>query len=196
MSIKKELRSKLSTSDQLKLSKSAREGGSDKFSFFETTGSLGSDFKAVYDLHMRIEALSKALVLYDMTDVFKILPESTVKYLESKLQAMYACQADESRIEQALILSTLGVVLLADLASSKIALASSIQDLNATTIVTTNLIKFFKDLDELTIRLSNAYYAKYGASRSVENLSWSSDTILNTCEDSIYLRTDRKSVLK
>ena len=52
VSVKKELRTKLSTSDQLKLSKSAREGGSDKFSFFETTGSLRSDFKAVYDLHL------------------------------------------------------------------------------------------------------------------------------------------------
>ena len=54
VSVKKELRSKLSTSDQLKLSKSAREGGSNKFSFFETSGSLGSDLKLVYDLHMRI----------------------------------------------------------------------------------------------------------------------------------------------
>ena len=66
VSVKKELRSKLSTSDQLKLSKSTREGGSDKFSFFETTGSLGSNFKSIYDMHTRIEVLSKSLVLYDI----------------------------------------------------------------------------------------------------------------------------------
>ena len=76
VSVKKELRSKLSTSDQLKLSKSAREGGSDKFAFFETSGSLGSDFKVVYDLHMRIKALSKSLMLFDMTDASQILLKS------------------------------------------------------------------------------------------------------------------------
>ena len=48
VSIKRELRSKLSTSAQLKLSKSTREGGSDKLSFFKTTGLLGSNFKSVY----------------------------------------------------------------------------------------------------------------------------------------------------
>ena len=64
VSVKKELRSKLSTSDQLKLSKSAREGGSDKFSFFETDGKIGSEFKAVYNMHMQIEALSKALAFF------------------------------------------------------------------------------------------------------------------------------------
>ena len=75
VSVKKDPREKLSTSDQLKLSKSAREGGSDRFSFFETSSSLGSDFKSVYDLHMRIEALSKALILYDMTDVLRFYPK-------------------------------------------------------------------------------------------------------------------------
>ena len=90
VSVKKELRSKLSTSDQLKLSKSAKEGGIDKFSFFETTGSLGSDIKSVYDLHMRIEALSKALILYDMTDVFQILPEATVLDLELNVASILA----------------------------------------------------------------------------------------------------------
>ena len=79
VSVKKELRTKLSTSDQLKLSKSARGGGSNKFAFLETTGLLGSDFKAVYDLHIQIKPLSKALVLYDMTDALQILPESTVE---------------------------------------------------------------------------------------------------------------------
>ena len=46
VSIKKKLRTKLSASEQLKLSKSAREGGSDKFSFFETTGSIGAEIKS------------------------------------------------------------------------------------------------------------------------------------------------------
>ena len=64
VSIRKEERSNLSVSDQLKLSKAAREGGSDKFSFFETDGKIGSEFKAVYNIHMQIEALSKALAFF------------------------------------------------------------------------------------------------------------------------------------
>ena len=48
-----------------------------------------------------------------------------------------------------------------------------------------NLVKSFKDIDELTIHHSNAYYAKYGATWSVENLAWSTDMVLNTCEDSL-----------
>ena len=70
VSIRKEDSSKLSTLDQLKLSKASREGGVDKFSFFEANGKVGSDFKVVYDLHMRIESLSKDLTFFDMKDVF------------------------------------------------------------------------------------------------------------------------------
>ena len=44
VSIKKERRCKLSTSDQFKLSKSAREGGSDKFSFFLDYGIFRQQF--------------------------------------------------------------------------------------------------------------------------------------------------------
>ena len=185
VSVKKERRCKLSTSDQLKLSKAAREGGSDKFSFFESTGSLGSDFKCVYDLHMRVEALSKALTFYDMTDVYQVLPEATVLDLERKLQAVHACQAEESRIESALISSPTDGNLLSELNAIQASLQTSTQNLQDTPIATTNLIQSFKNVDEATIKRSNSYYARYGASWSVENLSWSADYILNTCEDSL-----------
>jgi len=39
------------------LSEEVREGGTDTFSFLETDEKTGSDFKAVYDLHMRIDTL-------------------------------------------------------------------------------------------------------------------------------------------
>ena len=84
VSVKKESRTTLSTSDKLKLAKAAREGGPDKFTFFESDGKVGGDFRAVYDLHMRLEALSKAIMFYDMDDVFNILPSETVKLLEEK----------------------------------------------------------------------------------------------------------------
>ena len=99
VSVKKELRTKLGTSDQLKLSKQGREGGSDEFSFFETSGLIGGNFKVVHDLHMRIAILSKALVLFDMTNVFQILPSSTVSVFESKLEAVHACQATSYHLE-------------------------------------------------------------------------------------------------
>ena len=38
ISVKKEERTNLSTSDRLKLTKAAREGGRDKFPFFESDG--------------------------------------------------------------------------------------------------------------------------------------------------------------
>jgi len=62
-------------------------------------------------------------------------------------------------------------------------LSFSSQNLQATPTTTTNLIKSFKDLDRVTIRLSNAYYAKYEESWSLEYLAWSGNYILNTCDD-------------
>ena len=44
----------------------------------EHDGKVGSKFKAVYDLHMHIEALSKALTFFDMKDAFKIISEQTI----------------------------------------------------------------------------------------------------------------------
>ena len=38
VSVKKEERNNLSTSDRLKLARAAREGGTDKFTFFESDG--------------------------------------------------------------------------------------------------------------------------------------------------------------
>ena len=50
VSVRKDKRDELSTSDRLKLSESAREGGGDKFTFFVTDGTASNDFKSVYDL--------------------------------------------------------------------------------------------------------------------------------------------------
>ena len=138
---------------------------------FETTGSLGSDFKCVYDLHMCIEALSKALILYDMTNVFQILPGPTVLDLELKLRAVHASQTEESRIELELIGDPTNQTLVTELGSAQAALALSSQHLQGPSITTMILIKYFKDTDESTIRQSNSYYVRYGSSWLVNNLS-------------------------
>ena len=60
--IKKIDRSKLLTSDRLRIFKSARErGGLDKFTFFASDGKLVKNFQTVYDLHIRMQALSITL---------------------------------------------------------------------------------------------------------------------------------------
>ena len=102
-SVKKDLRTKFSTSDQLKLSKLAIEGGRDKFSFFETSGSIGNDFKAVYGLHMHIKTLSKTLVLFDIVDVFQIIPENIVIVLEVHLKDLFNFQRVIDARESALL---------------------------------------------------------------------------------------------
>ena len=122
MSVKKEDRGNLSTSDLLKLSNAAREGGVDKFSFFEADGKIGSDFKAVYDLHMRIEALSKTVTFYDMKDVFRILPEDTIEALEYQFQLMFTCQADLDGLEDRLRTDGTNADLLTDQRLAQLAL--------------------------------------------------------------------------
>ena len=92
VSVKKELRTKISTSDRLKLSTSAREEGSNNFVFFEATGSIGTEFKSVYDLYMRIKELFKALVFFDMADVFQSIDKPTVANLEIQLEDFFLYQ--------------------------------------------------------------------------------------------------------
>ena len=66
VSIQKEARVALSTSDKLKLERAARSGGDNNFAFFQSTGLLVNSFETVYSLHVRLDALSKALDRYNM----------------------------------------------------------------------------------------------------------------------------------
>ena len=125
VSVKKELRTKLSTSDQLKLSKSAKEGGSDKFAFFEATGLIGAEFKSVNDLHMRIEALSKALVFFDMVDVFQIIDKPTVANLELHLEELFIFQRAVDESEDSLGRDPINAQLLTEKASASTAISSA-----------------------------------------------------------------------
>ena len=75
---------------------------------------MGSNFKALYDLHMRVEALSKALTFFDMKDVFEIIPEHRIETLENKLQNMFRYQADLQVVEDRLLLNASDVDFLTD----------------------------------------------------------------------------------
>ena len=72
------------------------------FTFFETDGKSGSDSPAVYDLHMRLDALGKAITFYDMDDIFNIIPCETVTILEMKLEDLLDAQSLAETAEDAL----------------------------------------------------------------------------------------------
>ena len=183
VTVKKDARAGLSTSDKLKLSKAAREGGEDKFTFFESDGKVGGDFRAVYDLHMRLEALSKAILFYDMDDVFHILSSETVEQLESKLTVLFETQASVGEATDLLATDPTNPLFQSDLDSAIADGASALAALEAVPLSPTNLLKHYKGIGEEEVRVSNRYYAQYGADYAVENLAWSGDRILNTCEE-------------
>ena len=60
--------------------------------------------------------------------------------------------------------------------------ASALSDLEAVSFEATSLFKNFKGIREEEVRVSNRYYSQYGLDYSVENLAWSNNHLLNTCE--------------
>ena len=61
-------------------------------SFFESDGRIGSEFGAVYDMHVQIEEFSKALAFFDIDEVFEIILETTtVTRLEYRSEDLFAC---------------------------------------------------------------------------------------------------------
>ena len=118
-----------------------------------------------------MENLSKALVFYDLVDVFQILDESTVTQLSVHLEDFLASQSTLELCNQDLLLSPTNQALLDTKTTATSLHTQATSQLQAITIKTTDLLTSFKDLDETTIRQSNAYYARYGADHSVENLA-------------------------
>lgn len=53
-------------------------------------------------------------------------------------------------------------------------------------IGTIDLMHHFKKVDKSEVRLSNRYYNQYGTEATVENLAWSADRILDTCDDNLH----------
>ena len=185
VSVKKEDRRALSPGDKLKLSKSAREGGKDKFSFFQADGSTGSEFRTVYDLHMRIDALSTALKYFDMADVFQIVPSGTIFLLEKHLTTLFALQNDLAIEEDKLAANAANLVAAAEMVVVEDKIKDATTVMESLTIDTIDLMHHFKKVDESEVRLSNRYYNQYGTEATVENLAWSADRILDTCDDNL-----------
>ena len=183
VAVKKEAWTNLSTSDKLKLSKAAREGEDDKFTLFESDGKVGGDFRAVYDLHMRLEALSKAIIFYDMEDVFQILSRDMVQELETKLSILFASQETFWMAMDELTADLSNQTLNTDLANAVADGKMALDNLEAVSLTPTNIIKNYKDIEEDKLQESNKYFAQYGSKYSVENLSWSAYRLLKTCKE-------------
>ena len=89
MLVKKEERKNLSIPDRLKLAKSAREGGADKLTVFESDCQTRGDFRGVCNLFMRLESLSKAIEFCDMGEVLKRIPRDMIALLDIKLKGFF-----------------------------------------------------------------------------------------------------------
>ena len=134
---------------------------------------------------MQVEALSKALVLYDLIDVFQILDKDTVNELTTRLEDLHASEDTGKRCDLALLADPTNAELLSEKLLADDNTTAATTRLQATTIRTQDLITSFRTLDESTIRRSNAYYARFGADHSVENLAWSADRCLNTRDNAL-----------
>ena len=195
VSIKKADREKLGTSDKLKLSRAAREGGTDKFSFFASDGKMIGDFKTVYDLHMRIESASKAMIQFDMLDVFQVILPATLPLLNSAIEELFVCQTAENQAALALRSDSTNSALASALKKGEQATIEATTKLEGINISTSNLFTSFQDLTDDDVRQSNRYYAMYGSKETVENLTWSSDRMLATCEEDLRDKVREQQVV-
>ena len=53
----------------------------------------------MYVLHLYIEVMSKVIVYFNMTEIFKIIPVETVTVLEEKLRVLFQAQQDLDKCE-------------------------------------------------------------------------------------------------
>ena len=171
VSVTKEGRTALSTLDRLKLARAAREEGGDKFTFFESDRKVGEDFRVVYDLYMRLKALSKSIKFYDIHNVFNVLSSKIVLELEKKLDVLFVAQAAVTLSSKALASVPTNTTFATNLTSAKVSEATALLDLEAVDLVSTNLLQNYKGVSGEEVRVSNKYYSHYGQNNSVKNLA-------------------------
>ena len=132
---------------------------------------------------MHIDALSKALSLYDMHDVFQLIPEQALNILQSQLETVFECQEALALCATSLMNDLSNTTLIQDESAAIILSSKAVQDLNSINIHTSDLLNYFKKIDVAKIYRSSVDYAQYGAGQMVENISWSGDRIINTYKE-------------
>ena len=168
VSVTKEGLVALSTSDRLKLTRVAREGGEDKFIFFESNGKVGRDFWAVRDIYMRLDALPKHIKYYNMHEMFNVLSRKTVLELEENLDVLFVAQAAVTLNSEALNFDPDNIDLAVALTSAQASEAIALLDLDAVDLVTTNLLANHKIISKEEVKVSKRCYSHHGQDYSVE----------------------------
>ena len=102
--------------------------------------------------------------------------------LEDKLTLIFAAHATLDQAEAALLEDTMNIPLLASTSKAQAVFQNLVDVLDAINITPDDLKIFFKYLKEAAIYFPNRYYAEQRSDFMVENLAWSSDLILNTCD--------------
>ena len=165
----------LSTSDKLKLSKAAREGGVDRFTIFASDGKLVNNFQTMYDLHTCIESISKTLTHFDMQDVFQIIPAQTVQTLSDRIDMLFECQTDEEQAADTLHINPTDAAIILQFSPDQQETIKATTSLESINIANINIIKPFQDLNGTAIQILDQYYAMYRSDATAENLAWRVD---------------------
>ena len=132
---------------------------------------------------MRIEVLSKALLFYDMHDVFQVVPVKALDQLQNQLKTVFECQQELALCATSLTNNLSNTTLIQDESAATIISPKAVKDLNSIDIFTSDLLKDFKTIDVAIIRRRNAHYTQYEVRHTVENISWFGNRILDTCEE-------------
>ena len=96
---------------------------------------------------MRIEAFSKALVFFNMLDVFQIMDKNTVEALELHLSDLFLCQAALDACDTALKTNPTDTQLIIEQAAASLT-SSATTKIQSISIKTTDLVQSFKNVDE------------------------------------------------
>jgi len=122
---------------------------------------------------MQIDSLITNLTLYDMLDVFQVLPTETVDLLEKGILELNIVNAELVATDpdnKTLFGNVTDEVIVAE------------ENLTRITLSPKNFLTDYNDISVEDIRASNSYYLRWGKDYVVENLYWSEDRILGTCD--------------
>ena len=118
-----------------------------------------------------------------MLDVFQIIPPTTITLIEDKLETSFATQAGLQTSSSDLVINPTNAGCKSEVRICEQSVESAEKSLEGINIETLDIFKSFNTNDKMTLGKSNDYYAMYGKDSSAENLTCSSDRILNTCEE-------------
>ena len=109
---------------------------------------------------MRLEALAKSIMFYDMSDVFHVLPGKTILLLESKLELLFDAQNVINRTSDTLAADPSNTTSRKAVADAITAKSTVVAELEGVPLAPTDLLKQFKGIEVDEVRASNSYFSK------------------------------------